>query len=283
MRSDEEQLIRLLTDGHNRAILTVLDDETRELPLAELAEQLVTRGATVFESADYERELERVLISLHHRRLPKLAEAGLVEYDSDGKAVSRGGYSAVDPEWLDVELVDELLARFRTETGADEDALGVIEGRESVIEYGRRLADEAEDELFLKYVSDDLLESECLRHARDALDRGVDISLGSRDPGVRDLVREQLPGVELWEPQFDWTNAPSTYPRIGRLVLADRDKVMLGMVTESNGERTTAERAVIGRGEENPLVVLVRDLLGPRIDHLDYQSETFRNELPFES
>lgn len=283
MRSDEEQIIRLLTDEHNRAILTVLDDEARELPLAELAERLVTRGETVFESADYERELERVLVSLHHSRLPKLAEAGLVEYDSDETVVSREDSSAVDPEWLDVELVDELLARFRTESGADEDELGVIVGRESVIEYGRRLADEAEDELFLMYVSDDLLESECLRHARDALDRGVDISLGSRDSGVRDLVREQLPEVELWEPQFDWTNAPSTYPRVGRLVLADRDRVMLGMVAESDGERTTAERAVIGRGEENPLVVLVRDLLGPRIDHLDYQSETFRSELPFES
>ena len=283
MPSDEERIIRLLTDSHHRAILTILNDAARELPLAELAERLVANEATVFESADYERELERVIVSLHHNHLPKLAEAGLVEYDRNEDVVSYENYSAVDPEWLNVEMVDELLARFRTGDGVDEDALGVLEGRERVIEYGRRLTDEAEDELFLMYVSEDMLEGKCLRHARNAIDRDVHLSLGSRDPDIRDLVRERLPDVEFWEPQFDWMNAPSSSPEVGRLVLADRDKVMFGIVTPSDGGRGLTERAVIGRGESNPLVVLVRDLLGPRIDHLDHQSETFRNELPFES
>lgn len=282
MPSDEEQIVRLLTDSHDRTILAILDDSGRELPLTELAERLVAHGEAVFESADYERELERVLISLHHNHMPKLEESGMVEYDTDEKVVRSEDYSAVDPEWLEVEMIDELLARFHTEDGANEDSVGVIEGRESVIEYGHRLADEAEDELFVMYVSDDLLEDECLRHAQDALDRGVDISLGSRDPDVHTLVREHLPEAELWEPQFDWMNTPSSYPKVGRLVLADRDKVMVGMLTESDGELRTVEQATVGRGESNPLVVLVRDLLGPRIDHLDYQSETFRSELPFE-
>jgi hypothetical protein len=51
--------------------------------------------------------------------------------------------------------------------------------------------------------------------------------------------------------------------------------------SEEDAEKARRETAVIGAGEDNPLVVLVRELLGPRLDHLDYQSENFRSELPF--
>ena len=283
MQPDEDRIVRLLADGQNRAVLAALTDADGPLPVADLAERLVCRGETVVDSDDYDRELDRMEITLHHNRLPKLAEAGLIEYDRDANVVTPREDPAVDPEWLDVERLDELLERFRTDRDADEESLGVIEGRENVIEYGRRLADEAEDELFLLYVSDDLIEEECLDRARDALDRGVDIDLGSPDPGLRDLARTHLPDVELWEPQFDWMNDPSAKPKVARLVLADRDKVLLGMLLHPEGDQPPTERAVVGRGEANPLVRLVRDLLGPRIDHLDYQSEEFRSQLPFET
>ncbi len=40
---------------------------------------------------------------------------------------------------------------------------------------------------------------------------------------------------------------------------------------------------MVGDGRANPLVTLVRELLGPRLEHLDYQSDQFLDELPFES
>lgn len=274
----EEHVIRLVADERNRTILTILDD-AGSLHVDELAERLVALESPVLDSSRYEAELERVRLSLHHNHLPKLAEAGVVEYDPEGNVVARRDATGVG-EWLDAEMVDELLARYRTATGIDESAIGVIEGRENAIEYGRQLADVADEELFLIYVSDDLLEDGCLAHARDAIERGVDIYLGSGNPDVRDLTRRHLPEVTIWEPQLDWTNVPSRYPKVGRLVFADREHVMLAVLDEPDPDGTYAETAVTASGRENPLVVLVRELLGPRLDHLDYQSEDFRSELP---
>jgi hypothetical protein len=276
-----DNLVRLVSDPRNGAVLTVLNDADRPLEVHELAERLVSHDGVAFGSSRREDGLEGVRISLHHNQLPKLADAGLVEYDHDECVATYRDPAAADAEWLNAASTDELLARFRTASEVDEGAIGVIEGRENVIERGRQLADQADDELFLMYVSDDLLEDGCLDHSRDAVERGVDIYLGSQNSCVRDLTRKHLPEATLWEPQLDWMNVPSRYPKVGRFILADREHVMLAILDEPDPDGTYPEVAVTASGTENPLVVLVRELLGPRLDHLDYQSEEFRSELPF--
>lgn len=63
--------------------------------------------------------------------------------------------------------------------------------------------------------------------------------------------------------------------------LADRRKVTLAVPDEPTDEGTNPpETAVVGEGEENSLVVPVRELLGSRLDHLDYQAADFGGELP---
>lgn len=280
MEARENQVLRLVTDARNRAILSVLNEAASSLHVTELAERLVARGVTVFESSRHGEELERVLISLHHNRLPKLADAGLIEYDRGERVVSYADYTTVDPEWLEFEMLDELLARYRPERRTDEDAIGVIEGRENVYDYSRQLTDEAEDELFLIYFSDDLLDEGCLPHVRNAIDRGVDFRVGSRNPDVREFFRTNVPETTIWEPQLDWMNDPSRYPRVDRLVFADREKVAFGLLDEPDSGGSGAETAMVGEGEQHPLVVLVRELLGPRLDHLDHQSADFTDRLP---
>ncbi|WP_433631724.1 DUF7344 domain-containing protein [Halomicrococcus sp. NG-SE-24] len=274
-----ERIDGLLADGCNRSILTVLDKAGRSLHVMELAERLVAREMPVARTSQYEDELDRVRISLHHYRLPKLDEAGLVEYDSTANVAKSRDSTDVDADWLDAGRIDEQLDRLTNGSEAAESDVGTIEGREMVIEHGRHLADEATDELFLMYVREDLLEDECICHAVDAIERGVDIYLGSQNRNVRDVTRRRLPEATIWEPDLDWMNAPSRYPKVGRLVFADREKVMLGLLEESADAH--AETAVVGEGETNPLVVLVRELLGPRLDHLDFQSDDFRQTFSF--
>lgn len=273
--SHEESVLRVLSETRNRDILTALEDANRALDVDELAERLVAPETRSDDSTEAEDDLERVRISLHHHRLPKLAEVGLVEYDHDENVVRRVRAGNAGP--MNPESIDELLDRFQLE----DDAIEVVEGRTAAAERGRRLTDEADEELFLMYDSPDLLEEECLHHARDAIERGVDIYLGSQNSELRDLARERFPEVTLWEPELDWLNVPSSYPTVGRLVLADREQVMFALLDDPSSAGPSEEAAVIGEGEDNPLVVLVRELLGPRLDHLDYQSENFRSELPF--
>jgi hypothetical protein len=274
--SNEERVLRLLSETRNREVLTTLENAGRALEVNELADRLVVEETSFDGSAGPTSELERVRITLHHNRLPKLADAGLIEYDYD-ENVARRNRAAADR--MDFESIGELLGCFQLQT--DDERIEVIEGRDAAVEHGRRLTDEADEELFLMFVSEDMLEDECLQYASDSIERGVDIYLGSRNPEIRELARERFPEVTLWEPELDWMNVPSSYPTVGRLVLADRERVMLAVLDGPESADASQETAVIGAGEDNPLVVLVRELLGPRLDHLDYQSENFRSELPF--
>lgn len=273
-----EVQLELLADSDNRTIVTVLVEADQSIHVTELADRLVDRETAVVTASEYDQRVEDTILSLHHNRLPRLDEAGLVEYDGEANHVTYRGSPSDTTEWHDVSGIDDLLAHLPTIPDEKEEGMRVIKGRQSVIDYGRQLADEAEDELFCMYVSTDLLEDECVCRAEQALDRGVSMYMGSSNPEVRELTRTQLPEATVWEPQLDWLNTP-TYPLVGRLVLIDRRKVMLAVHEDSPPEDPHPdETAVVGDGEDHPLVVLVRELLGPRLDHLDFQSEDFTKE-----
>lgn len=132
----------------------------------------------------------------------------------------------------------------------------------------------------MMFTVDGLIEQACLRRIRAALDRGVDVYIGSQTPALRDLVREEAPEVTLWEPQLDWLNLPTAREKVGRLIMADREAIMLGTLGEETAEGVYEETAITGTGENNALVMLMRELLGSRLDHLDEQSEDFLSEIP---
>lgn len=267
-------------DSEYRFVLAVVDDAPEPLHINELAERLVQRDETVMGTDEYEQRLERKRIWLHHGALPRLAQDGIVQYDPETNAVSSVRARAVEVEWHEGESIDGVLSTLGADEHSGDSPIGIVEGRQAVIEYGRRLADEAADELFCMYVSTDLLEDECLCHAADAIDRGVEMYMGSRNEDVRALTRRHLPEATIWEPQRGWMNAPCGYPKLGRLVLIDRQKVMLAVLEEpSHAGAQPHETAMVGEGEDNPLVVLVRELLGPRLDHLDFQSTDFQSRL----
>ena len=305
-----DEALRALADAGNREILRVVEETEEPVALEDLAERLVAREIPLARSSAVEDERARTCIRLHHHRLPQLDAAGLVEYHPDEQVVL--GSRAADPveEWRDGAWLADLLSRFgdepQAERGADvdaegdaeadaadharpsakgqdsrtsEEAVGILENRAAIAEYGIDLADAAETELFAMYLDMELLEGACLAAGRRAVDRGVSVTLGSADPAVREVVRNELPEAVIWEPQRDWQHA-GTYPRIGRLALADRRSVMLSILeSPPTPETAPGERALVGAGPANPLVVLVRDLLGARIDDLDSQAGTVRNRI----
>lgn len=280
MDSTEEKVIQLLTNTTNRAILTVLNDLARELSVTELAEQMLSQNTAVVSTSEYNDELEQLILTLHHDKLPRLDEAGLVEYDHNANTVAYGSYTAVDPEWKNIEMFEELLSRFRTEGELDTKAIGLLEGRENIYEYCRKLADQTDDELFLIYASDELLDEACLPYAENAIERGVEFHAGTKSQSARRFFQEFLPEARIWEPQMDWMYEETSYPKISRLAFSDRETVVIGLWVKDNSG-TRKEVAMIGEGISNPLVVLVRELLGSRLDHLDYQSDELLQNLPF--
>lgn len=280
MDPDEERVLQLLTDERNRRILSVIEAADGPMALTALAEELLQDELTVTDADAYERAVDRLCASLHHHRLPALDEAGILEYDHRDCVVAKRPHDRQDPEWMQLDTVADLLERTQPRASGDEFEIGVIEEGAEIYRYGRRLADRADSELFLIYASDTLLDTDCVPAASDAVERGVDFSVGTRDPAARQFFSEHFPEATIWEPQWDLMNDPNSFPRVERLIFADRNQLLIGIVDERDGE--PVETALIGEGNSNPLVVLARELLGSRLDHLDYQSETFLERLPFD-
>ena len=84
MRSREsyatDAVFECLAEPARRAVIEVLCDRTTAT-LDELADAVAEQGDTRGGPAD------RLVPDLHHRHLPKLADAGLVEYDAEGGVV----------------------------------------------------------------------------------------------------------------------------------------------------------------------------------------------------
>lgn len=83
-----ETLLELLADPQRRTVLRHLR-ETGECDVAELIEAIATDGGT---TASHRPSHETVsAVELHHSHLPRLADAGIVEYDRTAGVVRYRG------------------------------------------------------------------------------------------------------------------------------------------------------------------------------------------------
>lgn len=96
-RSDDQSIdatFDVLSDRHRRHILKSVLDHGQEIALSELAENIAARDTgpprsevspRVSENSMEvpEDKVQEFTASLHHVHIPKLADAGVVEYDTD--------------------------------------------------------------------------------------------------------------------------------------------------------------------------------------------------------
>lgn len=85
-----DEAFRLLADRRRRLLLEVVTAYEEELALADAAEQVAEReaGRPVVELSP--ERVKDVYISLYHDHLPRLLEAGLLEYEQERDLVSPG-------------------------------------------------------------------------------------------------------------------------------------------------------------------------------------------------
>ncbi|WP_436927816.1 DUF7344 domain-containing protein [Halosimplex amylolyticum] len=273
-----DALFRAITDGRRRAVLDVLSHQFGPIRLETLAREIGAYGRDVNESDVATEDVERVLGRLHHVDLPRLSDAGVVTYDADEQTVAYDGHPQLRVPWMHSVLQPEFRQSLTGE--ADPSGIGDMEGRENVVSFGQSLCDRADEELFCMFTDTQLLEAGCLTRIRDASRRGVDVYLGTRDPVIREYVRENAPEVVLWEPNTDWLNLPVAGDRVGRLLVADREAVMLGTLLEERTDGVHEEQAIVGEGEHNTLVTMICQLLGPHLEAIEEGAEDVEARLP---
>jgi len=273
-----DALFGALADGRRRDVLDALSHQLGRIHVETLARELEAAETDVAESEVPPADVERTLGRLQHVDLQTLSATGLVAYDADDGTVAYEGHPALSVPWLHSVLEPDFRGSLTGETDAS--GIGEIEGRQDVVSFGQSLCETADDELFCMFTDTDLLEAGCLARIRNAVERGVDVYLGTRDQYIREYVRENAPEVVLWEPNTDWLNIPVAGDRVGRLVLADREAVMLGTLLEERADGVHAEQAIVGEGEDDALVTMICQLVGPHLETIDEDTAEVEAQLP---
>ena len=273
-----DSLFGALADDRRRAVLDALSHQFGPIHVETLARELVADDREQPESDVPSDAVERTLVELQHATLPQLSEADLIEYDTGADTAAYSGHPALRVPWMHSVLGPA----FRTSlTGESEpDGIGEVQGRQDVVSFGQSLFDRVDEEMFCMFTDTGLLEAGCLTRVRDASRRGVDVYLGTPNPTVREYVQEHAPEVVLWEPGTNWLNLPLAEGRVGRLLLADREAVMLGTLLEQDGDDVSEEQAIVGEGEDDTLVTMVRQLVGPHLEEIDENTEDVEARLP---
>ncbi|MFC7081622.1 DUF7344 domain-containing protein [Halorussus caseinilyticus] len=84
-----DQILTALSEGRRRAVLNYFRNASDDVAtVADLAEHVTDRA----DDADF----QEVSVALHHRDVPKLAQAGLIEYDSRSETVRYVGSGFAD-------------------------------------------------------------------------------------------------------------------------------------------------------------------------------------------
>lgn len=272
--ADAESLDALfdgLADARRRTILDSLSHQFHPIHTETLAREVGAKEQGTCESEVPEGDVAGILVRLRHVHLPKLSDAGLIEYDADEQTVAYEGHADLRVPWMHSVLGLNFRASLTGESEFRE--VGLIEGRENVVSYGQSLGERAEEELFCLFTHKDMLEAGCFTRIEHAARRGVDVHLRTCDPTVREYARENAPAVTVAEPETDWLNLPVTDDRVGRLLLADREAVMLGTLKEETENGVPEEKAIIGEGADNALVVMVTQILSSHLEKIDEQTE----------
>lgn len=127
-----------------------------------------------------------------------------------------------------------------------------------------QLVDEAERELVLVVGQETVLTDRLLDRLRAAQQRRVTILVGTTTDDVRTFVQTELPDAEVFVSGLEWLGGPSSVrdeTEINRIVLLDRNTILVSTVG-ANGENGGAhEHAVFGRGFDNGFVAIARRLM----------------------
>lgn len=273
-----DALFGAIADERRRTILDVLSHQFSKIHVETLARELATYDRAMSESEASLEDVDRILARLCHVDLPQLAEAELIRYDAEAETVAYDGHPQLTVPWIHSVFQPAFRPSLTGESNPG--GIGEIEGREQVISFGQSLCERADEEIFCMFTDTQLLEAGCLTRIRDASHRGVNVYLGTRDPDIREYVRETAPDVVLWEPNADWLNLPVAGDRVGRLLLADREAVMLGTLLEEATDGLHEEQSIIGEGAHNTLVTMICQLLAPRLEEIDEGAEDVDIHLP---
>ena len=150
-----------------------------------------------------------------------------------------------------------------TQRQAEQRGVWTISGERGVTDRLVEFFDSAEEEIVYMSV-EELLTEELIEALSKAANRGVSIKLGGVSAEVQDRIRAEIPGAELFESLWVWSDTPA-----GRLMLVDGRKTLVSALVngvDSEPSASRSETAIWGEGETNSLVVVLKAIFTWRLE-----------------
>ncbi len=128
----------------------------------------------------------------------------------------------------------------------------------------QQLIEGATDELILVIGHESIFTEQLAEELRAAKERDVTVIVGTLDEELRAAIRDSLPDIEVFVSELDWLRQsplPDDNTQISRLLLADREAILVSSFTETGEDGREHEQGVFGRGFDNGLVTIARRLM----------------------
>lgn len=156
-----------------------------------------------------------------------------------------------------------------SEPQREEMGVWTVTGRQTVSQRVREFIEAATDRVVLMTI-DDLLTDDVVDAMRTAAtERDVEVYVAGLSEPSEDRVREDIPGAELFESLWSWSETPA-----GRLLVTDEDSALVSVLVNGHDTDEIEETAIWGQGERNSLVVVLRAIFTWRLESYERVSES---------
>jgi len=139
-----------------------------------------------------------------------------------------------------------------------------LTGDQGITSRTEQLIDDAEGELIIVIGHPAVFTEDLAEHIREAQNRDVDVIVGAISEDLRAEIKGSITDVEVFVSGLEWLSqsmGSNDDTEISRLLLVDREAILVSSFVPTGGGRRKHEQAVFGRGFDNGLVTIVRRLM----------------------
>ncbi|WP_256301812.1 TrmB family transcriptional regulator [Haloarchaeobius salinus] len=139
-----------------------------------------------------------------------------------------------------------------------------ISGDQGITSRTRQLIEGATEEVILVIGHEGVFTDQLVEQLQSAQERDVTVVIGTVDEELRTAVQDALPNTEVFVSGLDWlsrSTLPGDDTEISRLLLADREAILVSSFTETMADGREHEQGVFGQGFDNGLVAITRRLM----------------------
>jgi len=140
-----------------------------------------------------------------------------------------------------------------------------LSGATTIASRTEELVDAAEREVLLVVGRDMAFSDELAARLRTAQETDVNVVVGAVTDELRARVEESLPDSRVFTSELDWLRSvgfdPGDETTITRLLLIDRNTILVSTIEDKGVRDGATEKAVFGRGFNNGIVVIARRMM----------------------